>query len=97
MLLNKFKRRQSPLSEWLYELDMRRKDLVGKKCQTLFSEFRAWCENNGYTKLMTMFSFKEDLCALYDIEIDMGIDENGKLKGQTFSKHGEYDGEFKPF
>lgn len=97
MLLNKFKRRQSPLSEWLYELDMRRKDLVGKKCQTLFSEFRAWCENNGYTKLMTMFSFKEDLCALYDIEIDMGIDDSGRLRGQTFAKRGEYDGEFKPF
>lgn len=97
ILLNKFKRRQSPLSEWLYELDMRRKDLIGKKCQTLFSEFRSWCENNGYTKLMTMFSFKEDLCALYDIEIDMGIDESGRLRGQTFTKRGEYDGEFKPF
>lgn len=97
MLLNKFKRRQSPLSEWLYELDMRRKDLIGKKCQTLFSEFRSWCENNGYTKLMTMFSFKEDLCALYDIEIDMGIDDSGRLRGQTFAKRGEYDGEFKPF
>lgn len=97
ILLNKFKRRQSPLSEWLYELDMRRKDLIGKKCQTLFSEFRSWCENNGYTKIMTMFSFKEDLCALYDIEIDMGIDESGRLRGQTFTKRGEYDGEFKPF
>lgn len=96
-LLNKFKRRQSPLSEWLYEMDMRLKDIIGKKCQTLFSEFRTWCENNGYTKIMTMFSFKEDLCALYDMEIDMGIDENGKLRGQTFTKRGEYNGEFKPF
>ena len=97
-LLNKFKRRQSPLSEWLYENDMCTEDFVNKRCNSLFAMFREWSQNNGYNKLMTMYSFKEDICALYDLQIDMGIDEHGNVRGgQKFVKRGEYDGKFKPF
>ena len=97
-LLNKFKRRQSPLSEWLYENDVCVGDLVGKKCMAEYSMFKEWCQSNGYNKVMSMYSFKEDICALYDLQIDMGRDETGAIKGgQTFKKQGNYDASFRPF
>lgn len=96
-LLDMFKRRQSPLNEWLYENDMCIKDLQDKKCISLYNQFMEWCNNNGYSKKMTAFTFKEDVCALYDMEISFKTLEEGKVPTQVFYKRGEFDGNYKPF
>ena len=95
-LLELFKRRQSPLNEWLYETEMTIGDLHEKKCVSLYKQFVEWCNSNGYTKIMTNFTFKEDICALYDVEIDL-IKEEKKAPSQVFYKRGEFDPNFKPF
>ena len=95
-LLELFKRRQSPLNEWLYEHEISTKDLHKHKCVTLYKQFTEWCGNNGYNKLMTNFTFKEDICALYDMELDI-LREQGKAPTQVFYKRGNFDPDFKPF
>lgn len=95
-LLELFKRRQSPLNEWLYENEMTAGDLHKAKCVTLYKQFQEWCASNGYNKVMTNFTFKEDLCALYDMELDM-LREAGKAPTQVFYKRGNFDPTFKPF
>lgn len=95
-LLNKFKRRQSPLSEWIYENDMRLSDFNGKSVQILYNTFKEWCSNYGYNKILSSFSFKEDVCSLYGLEVDM-YDENGHLKKAEFIKRGEFDPNYRPF
>lgn len=94
-LLQMFKRRQSPLNEWLYEMMITLGDIVNRRPITLYNQFVTWCGENGYTKLPTNFTFKEDICQLYDVELDMR-DEEGKLK-QVFVKRGEYDTNWRPF
>lgn len=96
-LLDVFKRRQSPLNEWLYEQDMRIGDLQDKKCISLYNEFIEWCINNGYSKRMTAFTFKEDVCALYDMEVAHRTLVDGRVPVQVFFKRGEFDPEYKPF
>lgn len=96
-LLKTFKRRQSPLNEWLYENDICLGDLHCKKCIVLYKQFIEWCSNNGYSKLMTNFTFKEDMCALYDIEMRLMPLEDGKIPSQVFFKPGEFDKEKRPF
>ena len=95
-LLNQFKRRQSPLHEWLYENDICLEDLVDKPCMSLYNQFIAWCENNGYKKTMTAFTFKEDISTLYDMSMDGVKNEKGTPQ-MRFVKYGEYDGKYKPF
>ena len=96
-LLRKFKRRQSALSEWLYENNITLSDLVNKKALPLYSQFRDWCNTSGYTKIPAAYSFKEDICAMYNVEIDLIKLDNGGLGGQCFVKRGEYDPNYKPF
>ena len=96
-LLKVFKRRQSPLNEWLYENDICLGDLHMKKCIVLYKQFVEWCTNNGYSKLMTNFTFKEDMCALYDIEMRLMPLEDEKVPSQVFFKPGEFDKEKRPF
>ena len=95
-LLDLFRRRQSPLNEWLYETDVTTGDLHKKNCVLLYKQFSEWCTSNGYTKIMTTFTFKEDVCALYDMELDMEK-EPGKAPKQVFYKRGEFDPNYKPF
>lgn len=95
-LLQIFKRRQSPLNEWLYENELTIGDLHNTKCLTLYAQFSEWCASNGYNRIMSNFSFKEDICALYDIEIRMHKEE-GKAPKQVFYKPGEFDKNYKPF
>lgn len=94
-LLKMFKRRQSSINEWLYESSMTLGDIHKKKCMPLFAMFNAWCDENGYQKKMTMFSFKEELCALFDVEVQFIRDEHGN--GQVFYKRGEFDPTYSPF
>lgn len=96
-LFDLFRRRQSPLNEWLYEYDMRIKDLYNKRCSTLYRQFIEWCDENGYGKKMTAFTFKEDLCALYDMEISFYRGDEDKAPSQVFYKRGTFDEEYKPF
>ena len=95
-LLKLFKRRQSPLNEWLYETELTLGDVVNQRTQTLYLEFIEWCGNNGYNKTMSSYTFKEDMCALYDIEVSYEPNEKG-ANIQLFSKRGEYDPSFRPF
>lgn len=95
-LLELFKRRQSPLNEWLYETGVTTGDLHNKTCVPLYKQFVEWCNSNGYTKIMTNFTFKEDVCALYDMELDL-LKEDGKVPKQVFYKRGNFDPNFKPF
>lgn len=95
-LLEKFKRRQSPLNEWLYESEITLNELHEKEVIPLYKEFTEWCNQNGYTKIMNAYSFKEDVCALYDIELDMKKNSSGVPK-QVFIKRGLFDPTFKPF
>ena len=95
-LLQIFKRRQSPLNEWLYETDMTLEDLHEKRCLSLYAQFTEWCSNNGYSKIMSNFTFKEDICVLYDVEIKM-YKADGKAPSQVFYKPGEFDKDYKPF
>jgi putative DNA primase/helicase len=94
-LLNLFRRRQSPINEWLYENDMRIEDFHQKDCLPLYNQYVEWCTINGYGKLMTNFSFKESICALYDMELDRLRTEKG-IK-QVFVKRGLFDPTYKPF
>lgn len=95
-LLEKFKRRQSPLNEWLYENELTLGEINGKECIPLYKQFVEWCNSNGYNKLMTAFTFKEDVCSLYDVEMDLVKNESGVPK-QVFVKRGLFDPCFKPF
>lgn len=95
-LLNIFKRRQSALNEWLYETEMCLGDLHEKECRTLFAQFKAWAEENGYQKLMNIYTFKEDMCAIYDMETDLVKRETGVPK-MCFIKRGMFDPEYRPF
>ncbi len=95
-LLKIFKRRQSPLNEWLYENELTLDDLHNTKCITLYAQFTEWCASNGYSRIMSNFSFKEDICALYDVEIRMKKEE-GRAPKQVFFKPGEFDKNYKPF
>lgn len=95
-LLQIFKRRQSPLNEWLYEMELTTGDLHHKKCLTLYAQFTEWCSSNGYNKVMSNFTFKEDVCALYDMELRLIKNENG-VPMQVFHKHGDFDSTYRPF
>ena len=96
-LLDLFKRRQSPLHEWLYETDMTVGDLQEQKCLSLYQQFKEWCEQNGYNKIMTNYTFKDDICALYDMEISMIKKDNKAVPIQVFYKRGKFNPTYKPF
>lgn len=95
-LIEQFRRRQSPLFEFLYEHDIRLKDLVGKPCMILYKQFSEWCDEAGYTKKLTMFTFREEICTTYDCYPDLAGDQVNKNK-MVFKKRGQYDPEWKPF
>lgn len=96
-LLEQFKRRQSPLFEYLYENDIRTKDIVGKPCMTVYKQFSEWSELAGYMRKMTMFTFKEEITTMYDCYVDVCRDKGPLMNKMIFKKKGEYDPEFKPF
>ncbi len=68
-LLRKFKCRQSSLNEWVYEEKMSLGDIYGKGVLGLYTFYIDWAQKNGYTKLPSALTFKEDICALYDVEV----------------------------
>lgn len=96
-LLDTFKRRQSPLHEWLYENEITLGDLHGQRCLSLYTQFVEWCGMNGYSRIMNNFTFKEDLCSMYDMSIEIAQRDGKGAPGQIFFKFGDFDKDFKPF
>lgn len=97
-LLQKFKCRQSPINEWIYEEDYCLGDIVNKRCMPLYAKFTNWCQENGHQKIMTLLSFKEEICAIFDCELGFELKDNKKRTNITiFTKRGQIDEEWRPF
>ena len=96
-LLSLFKRKQSSLAEWLGEQQITMGDIVGKRTMSLYSEYKDWCEMNGFNKRLTSLTFKDDICRMYNVEVDMIKDAKGNNLGIGFVKFGEFDPTYKPF
>lgn len=96
-LLSMFKRRQSALNEWLYDTNVTLGDLHNKRTMPLFRQFIEWCRENEYQKVMTNFTFKEDLCALFDLEISFAEVEGFTNPVQVFRRRGEFDPDWRPY
>ena len=79
------------------ETDMTIGDLQEQKCLALYTQFKEWCEQNGYNKIMTNYTFKDDICALYDMEISMIKKDNKTVPIQVFYKRGKFNATYKPF
>ena len=84
-LLRKFKCRQSSLNEWIFEDNMTLGDVYGKGVLSLYSFYIEWAQSNGYTKLPSVLTFKEDMCALYNVEIGFTGDEH-RASQQIFTR-----------
>lgn len=95
-LLEQFRRRQSSLQEWLFEHDVRLRDILATPCSMMYRQFSEWCDNCGYKSKPNMFTFKEDVCNLYGVATDMQREGQYRNK-MMFVKYGEYNAEFKPF
>lgn len=94
-LINMFKRRQSPVNEWLYENEITLGDLHQKECAPLYVQFVDWCQRNGYSKPMTAFSFKEEIRSIFDMEVK--FESTGAVSKQFYFKRGDFDPKFRPF
>lgn len=94
-LLNMFKRRQSPVNEWLYENEITLGDLQDKDCAPLYTQFADWCTRNGYMKVMTSFSFREEIRTIYDMEVT--FIKSGAGTKMLFHKRGQFDPNYRPF
>lgn len=95
-LLDTFKRRQNAINEWIYENDITISELHNNKCSILYRQFSEWCTENGYSRKVTSFTFKEDICALFQMNVTYVTPENG-VPYQVFVRHGTFDPKFKPF
>ena len=93
-LLEKFRRRQSALNEWVYENNMCLGDIVDKSSIALFKIFMGWCDVNGYKNTMTSFTFREEICALFGVDTTTKIVENVSV--QIFTKKGDWNPAFRP-
>lgn len=94
-LLDTFRRRQSALNEWCYEQQLTVGDINGKSCIGLYKQFNEWCDINGYRKVLNNFSFKEDMCSLYGMELELRNVNNVPV--QIFNKKGVVDAGWRPF
>lgn len=96
-LLNIFRRRQSPINEWLYENTMTMNDIHNHRTMPLYAQFVQWCSDNGYSKPMSAFSFKEEISALFDVSIEFETVNGERTCAQIFYKHGDVNLDFRPF
>ena len=84
-LLRKFKCRQSSLNEWIFEDHMTLKDVYGKGVLGLYTFYVEWAQKNGYSKIPSVLTFKEDICTLYNVEIDFTGEER-RASQQVFTR-----------
>lgn len=96
-LLDVFRRRQSPLIEWLYEYNYCLGDFHNKRCMTLYKQFKEWLDNNGHKGQMSMFTFKEELTALFDLDVAFTTLNENESPTQCFIKRGDFDPEYRPY
>ena len=87
-LLRKFKCRQSSLNEWVFEEHITLGDVYGKGVLGLYTFYMEWAQTNGYTKLPSALTFKEDICTLYNVEIDFTGEEK-RASQQVFVRRVE--------
>lgn len=87
-LLRKFKCRQSSLNEFIYEQAMTLGEIYGKGVLATYTMYTEWAINNGYKNLPSVLTFKEDICALYKVEIGSMNDTN-KQSAQIFTRRVE--------
>lgn len=87
-LLRKFKCRQSSLNEWVYEEALKLKDFYNTGVSAQYTFYVEWAQRNGYTKLPSVLTFKEDICSLYNLEI-MFKGEEQRASAQMFSRRTE--------
>lgn len=76
-LLQRFKCRQSGVNEWLFDCGIKIKDLHTRRCQTIYSQYVAWCAMNGYKNVQTINTFKEEVAAAMGMVVDLLQDSNG--------------------
>ena len=88
-LLRKFKCRQSSLNEWVYEETMTLGDFYGKGVLGLYTFYLEWAQKNGYMRLPSVLTFKEDICSLYNLEIGNLDIKTNKASGQIFTRRKE--------
>lgn len=86
-LLRKFKCRQSSLNEWLFEDNMALRDIYKKPVQSLYAIYVEWAQRNGYQKLPSILTFKEDIETLYDVKIGYNGEERRESQ-QIFIRDG---------
>lgn len=84
-LLRKFKCRQSSLNEWVFEEKMTLKEIYNKGVISLYTFYTEWALNNGYKNLPSVLTFKEDICALYKVEVGYTGDINRQSQ-QIFTR-----------
>lgn len=84
-LLRKFKCRQSSLNEWIFEDNVTLRDVYRASVTGLYTIYLEWAQRNGYTKLPSVLTFKEDICALYNVEIEFTGEER-RASQQIFSR-----------
>lgn len=94
-LLNMFKRRQSSINEWVFETRLTLGQLNGASCKALYSSFTNWASDCGYYNKLTMFSFKEEICLLYDVTIEYKADGE-KMPKSIFVKKGDFKEDWMP-
>ena len=96
-ILNKFKCRQSPINEWLYDCEITAGDIDEASCVTLYNNYTMWCGANGYSKFMTSFNFKETICQYFTARTVLIKGENNHAPRQVFQVDESIDRNFKPF
>lgn len=96
-ILNMFKCRQSPINEWVYESELKAKDVDGASTVTLYNSYTMWCSSNGYSKFLTSFNFKETICNYFNAKTIMMKGENNHAPKQIFQVDPNVDPEYKPF
>ena len=60
-------------------------DIYNKGVVALYEIYVDWAQRNGYNKLPSVLTFKEDICALYGVEIDYVGDEHRAMQ-QIFTR-----------
>lgn len=76
-LLQRFKCRQSGVNEWLFDCGIKIKDLHTRRCQTIYTQYVAWCAMNGYKMVQNINTFKEEVAAAMNIVVDLLKDSSG--------------------
>ena len=96
-LMNLFMRRQSAINEWCYENGLSLGNIHEKRCNTLYQAYTLWAQDNGYSNKMTIFTFKEEICTLFNVQVRIVIPEGAKVPVPIFYKAGEFNPDYRPF